>query len=122
MFDITYKEQLQDLYATTVWSDLPEDLKTELKRAVANSLVACKIPVPSYCNSGYGIPDLKYNYIWQKPPERELVCRIKGFYCSRRNVAVTKGDAEKQRKRKLILKASRQTFVSYIATLANWFL
>ncbi len=50
----------------------------------------------------------------QVPSEKELLKRIKGFYTSRRHVKITRDDDKKKKKRKLSLKASRLTYVSYI--------
>lgn len=46
------------------------------------------------------------------PPEKEIVNRLKGFY-SNRTTSLISDDTDKNRKRKLSVKASRRTFVSY---------
>ena len=53
--------------------------------------------------------------LYKVPQEKEIYRRLKGFYCSRRSVLLTNEDPEKKKKRKIALKASRQTYVSHVS-------
>lgn len=89
IFDGDMKETLKDLYRTKVWSEIGEEVKIKLLNGLRNNLVACHLKVPT---------------------DKELLNRLKGFYRTRRYTIMTKEDAEKNRKRKLSMKASRRTF------------
>jgi hypothetical protein len=45
--------------------------------------------------------------------------RLKGFYGSRRSVAMIEEDDEKMKKRKLAVKASRKTYVSIFVIITS---
>ena len=49
----------------------------------------------------------------QVPPEKDILKRMKGFYSSRRSVALTKNDSIKSKKRKLAVKA----IITYLCKL-----
>eukprot|EP00731_Ephydatia_muelleri_P028962 Em0020g606a len=70
------------------WSDLSEDLKAQLVSSLVGNLKFNKIPVPR---------------------EQLKRKRLKDYYASRRNTVLTKGNAEKTKKRRLALKRSRLT-------------
>ena len=50
---------------------------------------------------------------WVTISEKDILRRLKGFYATRRNTCLTKADKEKNKKRKLMSKANRRTYVSY---------
>ena len=81
------------MYATNLWGELEDSLKDRMVEHLKNSLTASKLIVPK---------------------AKELINRLKGFYSSRRNTELLKGNEDKWRKRKLAVKASRLTYVSHL--------
>ena len=46
------------------------------------------------------------------PSEKDIMKRLRGFYATRRNTLTVKVDKERHKKRKLMMKANKRTFVS----------
>jgi hypothetical protein len=95
-----------------MWSEVDEEIKKKLKMATTQYLTASKIDVIfTACVCAFN--EICNNQI---PSDKVMLSRIKGYYGSRRNSAVLEDDEEKVKKRKLSMKASRRTYVSYLNT------
>lgn len=92
IFDIEFEEELEGMYTKKLWSELEVNLKNKMVEHIKDSLSA----------SGLKIPKTK-----------DAMNRLRGFYANRRSTYLMKSDQDKWRKRKLAVKASRQTYVRH---------
>ncbi len=76
IFDVELVDELEGVYATTIWSELEEGLKIKMVESLKNSLTVDKITVPS---------------------EKYMLNRLKGFYSNRRSTVLISDDNKKKK-------------------------
>ncbi len=74
-----------------MWSEVSDEVKDKLIKAVKNNLIACGNVIPT---------------------TKSIVKRIKGFYSNRRSIELLNADPAKKKKRKMEVKRNRMTYVS----------
>ncbi len=103
------KEELKDLYGQKVWSEVSDDLKVKMKERIKNNLITCNMEVIIAIAI---VRSFRIAFISKVPTEKDILRRLKGFYSTRRNTVITNNDRDKSKKRKLMTKANRLTYVS----------
>ena len=93
VYDDLYGEEMDEMYTNVMWGEIGEEFKEILVTATTKAMTSRDMTIPSMA---------------------DIVKRLKNFYTSRRTVKLNKGDPDKNRARKLAVKANNLTYVSYI--------